>query len=469
MLFSSVQFLFFFLPLTLALYYVLPKKCRNLVLAAVSLLFFLWSALRYAAMLVLFAAFNWCAGLLLQRYRSVKPLLGFTVGVDLALLLYFKYAGFFAQSINSVLSTQLPIVQLALPLGISFYVFVAVGYCIDVALGRIEAEKNPVRFFVFLAFFGHGPSGPIVQYTHQQPMLAVDAPARKVDVARFCFGIKRFSYGLAKKALIADQLGYTYARITSVSAEKIPGFILLVGYAMYLMQLYFDFSGYSDMAVGLGEMLGLRMPENFKYPYQSATVGEFWRRWHITLSDWFQTYVYFPLGGSRCSMAKTCRNLLIVFALTGLWHGAAWNYVVFGLYHGVLLCIERLFLRRWLQTKPKFIGHCYTMLAVYFGFIMFGAPGFEQGIAAIRGILTMQPGAAGMTMAAFMSLKQWLIFAVACVLCGPLQAIFPKMKACMTEQAPPKAAEMLLILVLLFLGIASVSAGNYQAFIYFQF
>ena len=221
------------------------------------------------------------------------------------------------------------------------------------AAGRVEPARNPVRFFVFLAFFGHGPSGPIVRYGQQLPQLDPRAEARRVTLERFCYGIKRLVFGLAKKAVIADQLALIYQRVTSVPAATLPAPILVLGYAAYMMQLYFDFSGYSDMAIGIGAFFGLELPENFNYPYLARTVGEYWRRWHITLSSWFRDYVYIPLGGSRCSTARTCRNLLVVFVLTGLWHGAAWQYVVFGLLHGLLLCAERLGLRSLLEKLPR--------------------------------------------------------------------------------------------------------------------
>ena len=336
MAFSSVQFLFVFLPLSLAVYWLCPKWLRNAVLAAFSLLFFAWAGLKGAAILVLLAGINWLGGLSLGRLAHKRPLLILLILLDLAVLGGFKYAGFAAETVNALVPGLLPVLSPALPLGLSFYVFTAIGYCADVAAGKVESEKNPIRFAVFLAFFGHGPSGPIVRYGQQAPQLDPGSETRRVSADRFCYGIKRLVLGLAKKAIIADQLALIYAKVASVPAATLPAPILVLGYTAYMMQLYFDFSGYSDMAIGIGEFFGITLPENFEYPYLACSVGEYWRRWHISLSSWFRDYVYIPLGGSRCRLRRTCLNLLIVFALTGLWHGAAWQYVVFGLLHGII-------------------------------------------------------------------------------------------------------------------------------------
>lgn len=325
MAFSSVQFLFVFLPLAMAVYYLLPKVLRNAVLCGFSLLFFAWSGLRGAALLVGLAALTWLGGLALARVPHKKLLLALLVAANLGVLGLFKYAGFAAQTVNALVPGLLPVLSPALPLGISFYVFTAIGYCADVAAGRVQPARNPLRFFVFLAFLGHGPSGPIVRYAQQEPQLDARSQARRLTADRFCYGIKRFVFGLAKKAVIADQLALICQRVTSVPADTLPAPILVLGYTAYMMQLYFDFSGYSDMAIGIGTFFGLELPENFNYPYLAQSVGEYWRRWHISLSSWFRDYLYIPLGGSRCGTARTCLNLLIVFALTGLWHGAAWQ------------------------------------------------------------------------------------------------------------------------------------------------
>ena len=469
MAFSSVQFLFIFLPLSLAVYWLLPKPLRTGALGAFSLLFFAWAGLKGAAVLLALAALTWLGGLLLEKLPRKKPLLVLLITAHLAVLALFKYAGFAARSVNALVPDLLPVFAPALPLGISFYIFTAIGYLADVANGKVKAARSPFRFLVFLAFFGHGPSGPIVRYGQQLPYLDAKAAERQVSLDRFCYGIKRLVLGLAKKALIADQLALIYARVTSVPAATLPAPALVLGYLAYMMQLYFDFSGYSDMAIGIGSFFGLELPENFDYPYLARSIGEYWRRWHISLSGWFRDYVYIPLGGSRCSLAKNCRNLVIVFLLTGLWHGAAWQYVAFGLLHGVLLCAERLGLRSLLDRAPRLLAHLYTVGVLWFTLIIFGAHGLAEGLATWKGILTWQSGARGYTLAAFSDTKLLLLLAASLLLCGPVQAWFPRLKKALYAKTTPGPAGMAGLLVLLFFSLMRVTAGTYSAFIYFQF
>lgn len=469
MAFSSVQFLFVFLPLALAVYHLLPRPARNAVLCLFSLVFFAWSGLRGAALLVGLAALNWLGGLALKHVPAKKPLLALLIVANLGMLALFKYAGFAAESVNALFPGLLPVLAPALPLGISFYVFTAIGYCIDVAAGHVQPARSPLRFFVFLAFFGHGPSGPIVRYGQQAPMLDPCEEPRRVTADRFCYGIKRFVFGLSKKALIADQLALIYQRVTSVPASTVPAPYLVLGYVAYMLQLYFDFSGYSDMAIGIGSFFGLDLPENFDYPYLARSIGEYWRRWHISLSSWFRDYLYFPLGGSHCSTARTCRNLLIVFILTGLWHGAAWQYVVFGLLHGLLMCAERLGLRRFLEKLPAAVGHLYTVVVLWLTLILFGAPGLAQGLGAWAGIFRWQRGDPGYTLAAFADAKLLLILASAVLLCGPVQTLLPRLKEALYTRKAPGLPMMAGLLVLLFFSLMRVTAGTYSAFIYFQF
>lgn len=468
MAFSSVQFLFVFLPLSLAVYWVCPRRLRNLVLDMFSLLFFAWAGLKGAAILALLICINWLGGLSLGRLAHKRPLLALLTVLNLAVLSGFRYAGFAAQTLNAVAPGLLPALSPALPLGISFYVLTAIGYCADVAAGRAEPEKSPLRFAVFLAFFGHGTSGPIVRYGQQAPQLDPCGQARCVSADRFCYGIKRLVLGLAKKALIADQMALIYARVTAVPAATLPAPILVLGYTAYMMQLYFDFSGYSDMAIGIGEFFGITLPENFDYPYLACSVGEYWRRWHISLSGWFRDYLYIPLGGSRCRLRRTCLNLLIVFALAGLWHGTAWKYLAFGLVHGVLLCLEHLGLRALLGQLPKFFQHLCTVVVLWGTLIIFGAPGLKEGLAVLRGIMSWQTGSKGYTLAAFADTKLLLILAASFLLCGPLQALSPRLKKALYERKAPSPAGMALLLVLLFLGLMRVMAGTYSAFSYFQ-
>lgn len=384
MAFSSVQFLFVFLPLSLAVYWLCPKWLRNAVLAAFSLLFFAWAGLKGAAILVLLAGINWLGGLSLGRLAHKRPLLILLILLDLAVLGGFKYAGFAAETVNALVPGLLPVLSPALPLGLSFYVFTAIGYCADVAAGKVESEKNPIRFAVFLAFFGHGPSGPIVRYGQQALQLDPGSETRRVSADRFCYGIKRLVLGLAKKAIIADQLALIYAKVASVPAATLPTPILVLGYTAYMMQLYFDFSGYSDMAIGIGEFFGITLPENFEYPYLACSVGEYWRRWHISLSSWFRDYVYIPLGGSRVAAKRRLYfNIFMVWLLTGIWHGAKWTYIVWGMMYFVLLCVERILN---LSGQKSWLGWIYTVFFFIAGNVVFRS---ENVTGALKYLLAM--------------------------------------------------------------------------------
>ena len=377
MAFSSVQFLFIFLPLSLAVYWLLPKALRNGALGAFSLLFFAWAGLKGAAILLALAAVTWLGGLLLEKLPRKKPLLILLIAAHLAVLAAFKYAGFAARSINALVPDLLPVFAPALPLGISFYVFTAIGYLADVSCGKVAAARSPFRFFVFLAFFGHGPSGPIVRYDQQLPCLDAKAAERQVGLDRFCYGIKRFVLGLAKKAIIADQLALIYSRVTSVPAATVPAPALVLGYLAYMMQLYFDFSGYSDMAIGIGSFFGLELPENFNYPYLSCSVGEYWRRWHMSLSGWFRDYVYIPLGGSKKGEGRTYLNLLVVWLFTGLWHGSTLNFLLWGLFLFALISLERLGWGKVLR-RSQVISRLYMLLVIPLSWMLFAIPSLKD-------------------------------------------------------------------------------------------
>ena len=469
MAFSSVQFLFVFLPLSLAVYWLCPKWLRNAVLAAFSLLFFAWAGLKGAAILVLLAGINWLGGLSLGRLAHKRPLLILLILLDLAVLGGFKYAGFAAETVNALVPGLLPVLSPALPLGLSFYVFTAIGYCADVAAGKVESEKNPIRFAVFLAFFGHGPSGPIVRYGQQAPQLDPGSETRRVSADRFCYGIKRLVLGLAKKAIIADQLALIYAKAASVPAATLPAPILVLGYTAYMMQLYFDFSGYSDMAVGLGQIFGFHFPENFRYPFLSGSVTEFWRRWHISLGSWFRDYVYIPLGGSRCSRSRWLLNVFLVWGLTGLWHGAAWNFVLWGLFFAVLLAAEKLWYGHGLE-KTRLLKHLYMLPLLAVSFVLFNAadlPAAGQQIAALFGF-------GGLPAAGVESLYYLRSYAVVLVIAllgaTPLPAkAVQRLRDTSAGSAVLSVAEPVALVLLLALCTAYLVDGSFNPFLYFRF
>ncbi len=371
MVFSDSVFLFMFLPLTLAVYYAVPFAFKNTVLFLTGLLFYAWGEPVYVLIMLLSTAIDYCAGRLMDRFDSNKNIrkatLLVSVVMNLSLLGIFKYGSFFIGSVNGIFGSAIPDPGLPLPIGISFFTFQSMSYTIDLYRRNIKVQKNFIDFAAFVTMFPQIVAGPIVRYEDVSAQLA----CRRIDLSSISDGITRFVCGMCKKVLIANSIGALWTDVKAQDYASMPAATAWLGIAAFTLQIYFDFSGYSDMAIGLGKMLGFDFPENFRYPYNSKSVAEFWRRWHITLGDWFKSYVYFPLGGSRGSTAATIRNTLIVWLLTGLWHGASWNFILWGLYYGVLIILEKFVFRRLLERTPSALRHILTMLAVVFGWVIF--------------------------------------------------------------------------------------------------
>lgn len=371
MVFSDSVFLFMFLPLTLAVYYAVPFAFKNTVLFLTGLLFYAWGEPVYVLIMLLSTAIDYCAGRLMDRFDSSKNIrkatLLVSVVMNLSLLGIFKYGSFFIGSVNGIFGSAIPDPGLPLPIGISFFTFQSMSYTIDLYRRNIKVQKNFIDFAAFVTMFPQIVAGPIVRYEDVSAQLA----CRRIDLSSMSDGITRFVCGMCKKVLIANSIGALWTDVKAQDYASMPAATAWLGIAAFTLQIYFDFSGYSDMAIGLGKMLGFDFPENFRYPYNSKSIAEFWRRWHITLGDWFKSYVYFPLGGSRGSTAETIRNTLIVWLLTGLWHGASWNFILWGLYYGVLIILEKFVFRRLLERTPSALRHILTMLAVVFGWVIF--------------------------------------------------------------------------------------------------
>ena len=371
MVFSDSVFLFMFLPLTLAVYYAVPFAFKNTVLFLTGLLFYAWGEPVYVLIMLLSTAIDYCAGRLMDRFDSNKKIrkatLLVSVVMNLSLLGIFKYGSFFIGSVNGIFGSAIPDPGLPLPIGISFFTFQSMSYTIDLYRRNIKVQKNFIDFAAFVTMFPQIVAGPIVRYEDVSAQLA----CRRIDIRSMSDGITRFVCGMCKKVLIANSIGALWTDVKAQDYASMPAATAWLGIAAFTLQIYFDFSGYSDMAIGLGKMLGFDFPENFRYPYNSKSVAEFWRRWHITLGDWFKSYVYFPLGGSRGSTAATIRNTLIVWLLTGLWHGASWNFILWGLYYGVLIILEKFVFKRLLERTPSAVRHILTMLAVIFGWVIF--------------------------------------------------------------------------------------------------
>ncbi len=371
MVFSDSVFLFMFLPLTLAVYYAVPFAFKNTVLFLTGLLFYAWGEPVYVLIMLLSTAIDYCAGRLMDRFDSNKNIrkatLLVSVVMNLSLLGIFKYGSFFIGSVNGIFGSAIPDPGLPLPIGISFFTFQSMSYTIDLYRRNIKVQKNFIDFAAFVTMFPQIVAGPIVRYEDVSAQLA----CRRIDLSSMSDGITRFVCGMCKKVLIANSIGALWTDVKAQDYASMPAATAWLGIAAFTLQIYFDFSGYSDMAIGLGKMLGFDFPENFRYPYNSKSIAEFWRRWHITLGDWFKSYVYFPLGGSRGSTAATIRNTLIVWLLTGLWHGASWNFILWGLYYGVLIILEKFVFRRLLERTPSALRHILTMLVVVFGWVIF--------------------------------------------------------------------------------------------------
>ena len=373
MYFSSLLFLFVFLPIVLAVYYIVPRKFRNAFLLLANLVFYGWGEPVFILIMIVSVVSNYIFGLLIEKYRDnqkrKKTFLVLSLVISLGLLAVFKYTGFVTDILRAIPPFSfMPKIKLPLPIGISFYTFQTLSYTIDVYRGDTKAQKSLVSFGTYVSFFPQLIAGPIVRYTDIAKML----DERRENISQFADGIKLFAVGLAKKVLIANQMGVLWDTIRGTSSNGIVG--AWIGIISYAFQIYFDFSGYSDMACGLGKMFGFEFMKNFNYPYVSKTITEFWRRWHISLGTWFREYVYIPLGGNRKGKERTILNLMIVWFLTGLWHGASWNFVMWGMYYGILLIIEKFMIGDRLEKVPGMFRHLYSLLFVMIGWVFFFSP-----------------------------------------------------------------------------------------------
>ena len=384
MLFSSIVFLFTFLPAVMILYYLLPVRFRNVILLLASLVFYAWGEPVYLFLMLLSILFNYFSGLdiarNLQDKRAAKRSLVFNLIINLAVLGFFKYEGFVLDTLNGILPVHISYHALPLPIGISFYTFQILSYIIDVYRGNVKVQTNLPDFALYVTMFPQLIAGPIVQYADVDEQLA----SREVSWTKFGEGSMYFIRGLAKKVLLANTSGMIFTEVSGLAKGNIAVMTAWLGAFAYMFQIYFDFSGYSDMAIGLGKMFGFEFNMNFNYPYVAKSITEFWRRWHISLSSWFRDYVYIPLGGNRVSKIKHIRNLLIVWFLTGLWHGAAWNFVAWGLYYGVLLIIEKYLLSPVLDRLPDVVRHIYSIVLVVIGWVLFFSSSFGQAADYIR-------------------------------------------------------------------------------------
>ncbi len=466
MLFSGIPFLYFFLPATLTLYYLVPKKLKNAILLLASLVFYAWGE---KMLVLLFAGTiltGWLLGLLIERNlgkRKSKLYLWLSVLIDLGLLVYFKYTDFFIASFNTLTGLSVPLLRIALPIGISFYTFQILSYTVDVYHGSVPAQKNLINFAAYVSLFPQLIAGPIVRYAD----IAQQLEQRTHTPDKTASGIRRFVLGLGKKVLLANAFGEV------CTAFRASGDLSVLYYWLYavayMLQIYFDFSGYSDMAIGLGRLFGFGFLENFNYPYISASITEFWRRWHISLGSWFRDYVYIPMGGNRCGKWKQLRNIAVVWLLTGFWHGADWNFILWGLLYAVLLTIEKLGFKKWLDTHKAF-GHIYALSAVMLGFILFNAANLREAAADIAGLFSFGKLPAASVEALYCLRSYALTFLIGVIAATP----FPKQlaksfagKACCRKVMT--VLEPLALTALLIIVTAYLVDGSFNPFLYFRF
>ena len=467
MLFSSIPFLYYFFPIVLILYFLVPKAGKNLVLLLASLFFYWWGEPRYVVLMVVTIAFSYVCGLLIDHFRgrgAAKGFLALSVAGELAVLAYFKYADFFLGTVNAALKTDFPLLAIALPIGISFYTFQTLSYTIDVYRGTVAVQRSPIKLATYIALFPQLIAGPIVRDSDVEH----DLSQRHTRFSDIGDGLGRFVLGLSKKVLIANQLG-SLGTLLRESGESSVLMYWVIGVA-FTLQIYFDFSGYSDMAIGLGRVFGFHFPENFRYPFTAKSITEFWRRWHISLSSWFRDYVYIPLGGSRCKAARQMFNILVVWLLTGLWHGADWTFVLWGLYFAVFLVLEKFFLGRFLEKLPAFFRHGYLLLAALFSFVIFNGAGLAGAAADLSGMLGLS-GAPLISPQTLYYLSSYaLLLVAAAVGATPLpKRIVERLLAGETSGRVMAAAQPVVLAALLLVCTAYLVDGSFNPFLYFRF
>jgi alginate O-acetyltransferase complex protein AlgI len=466
--FSSLFFTFAFLPITLILYYTLGKRLRNSVLLAVSLFFYAWGEPVYVLLMCASIMVNFFLGMLLGKAdtgRGRKLFFIISLVFNLGCLAYFKYAGMLIHTVESMSGVQLHAAAPVLPLGISFYTFHILSYVIDVYRGRIRPQKSLVLFALYILMFPQLVAGPIVKYADIEWQLT----DRSITFQKFNSGLNRFLCGLAKKVLLANNIGLLWSEVKVMPGSELSVLMAWAGIIAFTLQIYFDFSGYSDMAIGLGKMLGFRFKENFRYPYISQSVTEFWRRWHISLGSWFRDYVYIPLGGNRAGKRKLILNLFVVWFLTGLWHGASWNFVLWGLYFGALILVEKMLLEKYLKQWPQAVRHIYLLLAVVIGWVFFDFTNLADALSFLHTMF----GLGGTVFINAQTIAKLEAYSVIFLICVIASSPWPKKLALSlrskVHRAIYKTAVAVYYCVFMFFSTAYMVGATFNPFIYFRF
>lgn len=463
MIFSSIPFLFFFFPLFILLYFTLPFKYKNYILLLFSLIFYAWGEPIYILLMIFSSIVDFINGKNIEKYKDdnkkKKIFLIISIIINISLLGFFKYADFFIKVINNILNLDIPLLNLGLPIGISFFTFQTMSYSIDVYRGDVKAEKDFLTFMTYVCMFPQLIAGPIVRYE----TVSNELHKRDINFKKFADGFTRFLRGLFKKVLIANNIGLLFTLITSSEVNELSIMTGILAIASYAFQIYFDFSGYSDMAIGMGNMCGFTFLENFNYPYISKSITEFWRRWHISLSSWFKDYVYIPLGGSRVNILKNIRNILVVWILTGFWHGASWNFIFWGLYYGILLLLEKFVLKKYIDKLPDFVKHIYTIILVFIGWMIFAFDDSKYLFEFIKALTSNK-----FVDSAFLYYfkNYFLILVIATVFSLP---VYPKVKEKMNNTIFTSLLSISIYVILFIITLSYLVSDTYNPFLYFRF
>lgn len=467
MLFSSINFLYYFLPCVLLLYFISPKRIKNLILLISSLFFYWWGEPKYVLLMVLTILLGYGHGIFIDKFRgktASKIFLVSSVSTSIMLLGFFKYADFFIKNTNAVLGSSFPLLKLALPIGISFYTFQTLSYTIDVYRGNARVQKNLINLATYVALFPQLIAGPIVRYTTVEEELN----HRTHSFEKFAYGANRFVIGLAKKVLIANALG-ELCEIFRDSSEKSVLFFWVYAIA-FSLHIYFDFSGYSDMAIGLGRIFGFHFLENFNYPYISKSITEFWHRWHMSLSTWFRDYVYIPMGGNRVKKSRWLFNIIVVWILTGFWHGAEWNFIAWGLFFAFFLILEKLWVGKYLAKAPSALSRVYVLLLVAVSFIIFNANGMKEAISDIAAMFGTQ-GYPLITTETLYYLRSYAVVIVLAVIGSTplIKNAVQRLQQYPAVRRITNIAEPAVMVVLLLTITAYLVDGSFNPFLYFRF
>ena len=463
MLFTSISFLYYFLPIVLIIYFIAPKKYKNLILFIFSLIFYFYGEPKYIFLMILEILIAYIGAILIDKYKSKKILI-LTLFIHIILLIIFKYTNFLTTNINNVFNTNFKLLNIALPIGISFYTFQIISYIVDVYKGKVKVQKSFLKLATYVSLFPQLIAGPIVRYE----VIENELDNRKHSFEDFSTGVRRFTIGLSKKVLIANMLGELCTKFSLV--DEISIVLYWIFAISYMLQIYFDFSAYSDMAIGLGRMFGFHFLENFDYPYISKGITEFWRRWHISLGSWFRDYVYIPLGGNRVSKIKHLRNILVVWLLTGIWHGASWNFVIWGLMFGIILIIEKLFLNKYLEKLPSFIRRIYVLFIVMISFIIFNADTISDAISNIIGLFGFNKETFINNYTIYYLKSYFIILVIAIIASTPLiKKQLENMKKNKFMNKLINILEPIYIVSLLLIVTSYLIDNSYNPFLYFRF